>query len=165
MRAEIRAQYEAYAATGLKLHHANAHKHMHLHPTVGRMMLEVGHAFGLPRIRIPAEPPEVMRALGEDIGLADRALFRWCAVLRRQARRFGFATSDHVFGVRWSGRMTEARVLRLLDSLPSGESEIYFHPACERDELLCSLMPCYEHEAELSALLSPAVAARVRSLI
>ena len=34
--AEIRAQFAAFAATGLTLDHANAHKHMHLHPTVAR---------------------------------------------------------------------------------------------------------------------------------
>jgi len=36
LAAEIRAQFAAFAATGLRLDHANAHKHMHLHPTVGR---------------------------------------------------------------------------------------------------------------------------------
>ena len=35
LAAEIRAQFAAFAATGLNLDHANAHKHMHLHPTVG----------------------------------------------------------------------------------------------------------------------------------
>ena len=39
LRAEIAAQYAAFAKTGLTLDHANAHKHMHLHPTVGRMLL------------------------------------------------------------------------------------------------------------------------------
>src|ERR1700722_13277360 len=33
LKAEIHAQFAAYAATGLKLHHADAHKHMHLHHT------------------------------------------------------------------------------------------------------------------------------------
>src|ERR1700760_3979609 len=31
LRAEIQAQFSAYAATGLVLDHANAHKHMYLH--------------------------------------------------------------------------------------------------------------------------------------
>src|SRR4051812_32750677 len=45
LRAEITAQFAAFAATGLVLDHANAHKHMHLHPTVGAMMLDVGRQF------------------------------------------------------------------------------------------------------------------------
>ena len=49
--------------------------------------------------------------------------------------------------------MTADRVHRLLAELPDGDSEIYFHPAARRDALLDRLMPGYEHEAELAALL------------
>jgi len=161
LRAEITAQFRAFAATGLTLDHADAHKHMHLHPTVGQMMLEIGRDFALPRIRIPAEPPEVLRALSEPVGFGDRALYRWNALLRRQARRFGVATNDHVFGLRWSGHMTEERVLSLFEHLPEGESEFYFHPAVAPYDLLRRLMPDYDHEADLDALLSM----RVRSAL
>jgi hypothetical protein len=40
-------------------------------------------------------------------------------------------------------------------------SEIYFHPAARRDPIIDATMPEYEHEAELAALLSPAVRARL----
>jgi hypothetical protein len=40
-----------------------------------------------------------------------------------------------------------------LAHLPDGVSEIYFHPATNRDPLLVRLMPDYEHEAELATLL------------
>jgi hypothetical protein len=53
--------------------------------------------------------------------------------------------------------MTEARVLTLLDHLPDGLTELYFHPAARRDARLDALMPSYEHEAELAALLSDPV--------
>ena len=33
LAAEIRAQFEAFKATGLQLDHVNAHRHFHLHPT------------------------------------------------------------------------------------------------------------------------------------
>ena len=52
---EIRAQFVAFAATGLTLDHANAHKHMHLHPAVGRLMIDIGRGFGLRAVRVPAE--------------------------------------------------------------------------------------------------------------
>jgi hopanoid biosynthesis associated protein HpnK len=151
--AEIRAQFAAYAATGLFLHHADAHKHMHLHPTVGRLMIEIGKEFGLTRIRVPAEPPAVLKACGEAPSLADHALYRWSRLLRGQARRAGLAAPDHVFGIRWSGRMTAARVTRLLENLPPGSSEIYFHPATQTDATLTDLMPDYDHRAEFETLL------------
>ena len=159
LRAEIAAQYAAFEATGLRLDHANAHKHMHLHPTVGRMLLEEGRAYSLPAIRVPAEPPATMRALGARLGLADRALHRWTKVLRRQARQAGVKTTDHVFGIAWSGHMTADRVTRLSGVLPAGVSEIYFHPATRSDGVVARLMPEYEHAAELRTLLDPGVAA------
>jgi len=159
LAAEIRAQYAVFAATGLALDHANAHKHMHVHPTVGAMMIGIGRKFGLPAIRIPAEPPEVMTAAGAPVGVGDRALYRFTGLLRRRARRAGLAVNDHCFGLAWSGHMTAERLLRLAPVLPDGVSEIYFHPAAGRDAALDGLMPTYEHEAELAALLDPRVRA------
>jgi len=156
---EIRAQYAAFAATGLRLDHANAHKHMHLHPTVGAMMLRIGRTYGLKRIRIPAEPPWVMARCGANPSYGDKALYHWTRLLRRQARKAGVSTNDHCFGLAWSGHMTAERVQRLLAELPPGDSEIYFHPATRRDPVLDRLMPDYQHEAELAALLDPALAA------
>ena len=150
---EIRAQFAAYTATGLPLHHADAHKHMHLHPTVAALMIGIGKEFGLSRIRVPAEPPGILQACGEKITFADRALYTWTRILRAQAKRAGLATTDHVFGIKWSGHMTAERIKLLVQNLPPGSSEIYFHPATERDETLQKLMPDYEHEAELKALL------------
>ncbi len=49
--------------------------------------------------------------------------------------------------------MTRARTQALLDALPPGLTEMYFHPAVTRDATLMQLMPDYEHEAELDSLL------------
>lgn len=159
LAAEIRAQFAAFAATGLRLDHANAHKHMHLHPTVGRLMLETGREHGLPAVRVPAEPPATILACGAAQGIGDRALYAGTRLLRAQARRAGVRTNDHAFGIAWSGHMTSDRIICLAAHLPPGLSEMYFHPASHRDPLLTRLMPDYEHEAELAALLNPAVRA------
>ena len=159
LAAEIRAQFASFAATGLTLDHANAHKHMHLHPTVGRLLIGIGREFGLRAVRVPAEPPGVLAACGTRVGLGGRALYWWTRVLRRQARAAGLATNDSCFGLAWSGHMTTDRVRCLLSALPDGVSEIYFHPAtgssaAARDTTLRRLMPDYEHQAELAALLA-----------
>jgi hopanoid biosynthesis associated protein HpnK len=159
---EIRAQYEAFAATGLRLAHADAHKHMHMHPTVGSKLLSIGRDFALPRIRVPYEPPAVMARAGVPPTIGARAMAAWSRVLRAQSRRAGIAANDAMFGLAWTGTFTEDRLLRLLPHLPSGDVELYFHPAAARDATLDRWMPTYRHEAELAALTSPAVRAALR---
>ncbi|NPD68511.1 hopanoid biosynthesis-associated protein HpnK [Lichenicola cladoniae] len=151
---EVQAQFDAFARTGLALDHANAHKHMHLHPTVGAMMVRAGLRHGLKSIRVPIEPPV---PVGEPDTIGARALRAWTRVLRAQLRRAGMTTNDACFGLAWSGHMTTDRLITLAGRLPEGFSEIYFHPAASRDPLLDALMPGYEHEAELAALCDPRV--------
>ena len=141
---EIRAQYTAFAATGLPLDHVNAHKHMHLHPTVARLAIRIGREFGLKAIRIPQE-----RGGNVFLGL-------WCMVLRRLARRAGLATNDQVVGLSQSGHFDEAAFLQSLATLPEGVTEAYFHPATHCDPAFAATMPLYDHPGELQALLSVA---------
>ncbi len=154
LAAEIRAQFEAFRATGLPLDHANAHKHMHLHPTVGRMMIGIGRDYGLRAIRVPSEPPIPG---GPPQNLGSRALRQWCGVLRSQARRAGLVTNDHILGLGWTGHMTRARTEHLLANLPAGLTEMYFHPSAERDATLRALMPDYDHEGEYLALCNDVI--------
>ena len=159
---EIRAQFEAFARTGLALDHANTHKHIHLHPTVAALIIRIGREFGLKAMRLPLEPAapiaaaEARTASG---GLGDMALRWWTRTLRRRLARAGMIVNDQVFGLAWSGAMTEERLLRLIPHLPEGVSEIYFHPARELTPRLALTMPRYRHAEELLALLSPRVGA------
>lgn len=157
---EIEAQFDAFAATGLRLDHANAHKHMHLHPTVGGMLIAAGLRRGLPAIRIPNEPAA---PLGVREGPGDRALRHWTRLLRWRAERAGLRTNNQCFGLRWSGAMRADRIRALLTQLPPGLSEFYFHPAAGRDSLLDRWMPDYDHEGELAALCDPDLPALLRT--
>ncbi|MEE2677152.1 MAG: hopanoid biosynthesis-associated protein HpnK [Myxococcota bacterium] len=167
LAAEIRAQFAAFQATGLPLDHVNAHNHMHLHPTVSRLMLQVGEEFGLRGVRLPVEPPGASaRAAGTrpwGRRLASAAWAPWFGLLRSRLRRAGVAHNDFVFGLNDSGRMEESLVLRQVDSLPRGVTEMYFHIATRGCPELENQMPDYRHQAELAALLSERVRARIRS--
>ena len=157
LAAEIVAQYRAFAATGLTLDHANAHKHMHVHPTVARLLIDIGRDHGLRALRIPAEPAALMRACDVPQGPAAYAMLWWTSILRRMGRRAGLEMNEWVLGLAWSGHMTADRLLRAAPHLPTGLGEIYFHPATAKNSLFQRLMPNYEPEAELAALLDPAV--------
>jgi len=118
LAAEIRAQFERFAQTGLRLDHANAQSHMHVHPTVFRLIVEIGREYGLRAVRIPREP----------FG-GTRTIAPWLALMRMRAERAGLVCNDYVFGVNDAGALTEDRVLQILERLPDGVTEIFFHPA------------------------------------
>jgi hopanoid biosynthesis associated protein HpnK len=164
LAAEIRAQFEAFRATGLALDHVNAHKHMHLHPTVARLVVEIGRDYGMRAVRLPAEPVAALRAAVPGERYRAPAYAPVIASLRRRLGRAGLATNDHVFGIAWSGATLEGRVLALLPQLPRGVSEIYCHPATRTTPDLAAAMPGYRHAEELAALCSPAVRERIAEL-
>jgi chitin disaccharide deacetylase len=164
LAAEIRAQFDAFRATGLPLDHVNAHKHMHLHPTVARLMVEIGRDYGMRAVRLPAEPMGVLRRASPSERLPSPPPGFAVAALRRRLRSAGITCNDHLFGIAWSGGMTEERLLRLLPCLPEGISEIYFHPAAENTKPMARSTQGYCHADELAALLSPAVCDRIREL-
>ncbi|MBU2825566.1 hopanoid biosynthesis-associated protein HpnK, partial [Acidithiobacillus ferrooxidans] len=161
LAAEIRAQFAAFAATGLELDHANAHKHLHLHPTVLTQMLEVGKEFGLRAVRLPWEPLRAARCSGAK-GVAPTFwsifLAPWLARMRRQLDRRRIMHNDQLYGLDATGHMDEERLLRMLRCLPAtGVTEIYLHPAMVQTAALHALMPNYEPHAEWAALTSPRV--------
>jgi chitin disaccharide deacetylase len=161
LRAEIRAQFEAFARSGLRLDHVNTHKHFHLHPGVLNEILRIGHDFGMAALRVPDEPLWFSRRQGLMQGLTAPLLRPWLAVMRRQLRRRGLTCNDRVFGMACSGDLNEARLLAILGRLPEGVTEIYLHPATQTRDPLTPSMQKYRHADELAALLSPRVRAAV----
>jgi hopanoid biosynthesis associated protein HpnK len=160
LAAEIAAQFEAFAATGLRLDHVNAHKHFHLHPTIAGLILAIGARHGLRAARAPVEPGEVLRAVEPDVA---QPLFSplnaMGRALRARFRRAGVMTPDQVFGLRWSGAMTRSRLAGLVERLPDGVSEIYLHPAVA--DAYPGSAPGYRYCEELEALVSPEVVVRL----
>src|SRR4029079_1062629 len=161
---ERRDKFEGCGATRLALDHVNAHKHMHLHPTVARLIVEIGRDYGMRAMRLPAEARAPLRRAFPGELLRSPPPGFAVAALRRRLRRAGIACNDHVFGIAWSGAMTEGRILPLLPHLPEGVSEIYFHPAAELTPALQANMPGYRPTEELAALVSPLVRRRIKEL-
>jgi hopanoid biosynthesis associated protein HpnK len=161
---EIRAQFDAFRATGLRLDHVNAHKHMHLHPVVAALIVEIGREYGMKAVRLPSEPIETLRRAFPD-EVYSAPLYRpWIRSLRHRLRRAGLFVNDNIFGLAWSGGMVEDRLVGLVAHLPDGVSEIYLHPATERTPRLVATMPSYRHQEEFAALLSAGLKSRIAEL-
>jgi chitin disaccharide deacetylase len=157
---EVRAQFEAFHATGLALDHVNAHHHMHLHPTVAELIVRVGRDFGLKAVRVPAEPAEILARAGDPPrNRMGHRLVGWrAAALRARLRRAGLTCNDQLFGLAWTGSVTEERILRLIPHLPEGVSELFCHPA---SAIPVDTPSGFQPTEELRALTSPAVRRRI----
>jgi chitin disaccharide deacetylase len=156
LEAEIRAQFAAFARTGLVLDHVNAHKHFHLHPTLLQIIVRVGREFGIPAVRVPHEPLWFAKG-GARAGAA--FLAPWVALMKARLRAAGIAHNDQVFGIANTGKLDEAVLVDILRRLPPGVTEIYLHPAADSGAPITPAMSDYRHTEELAALLSARVAA------
>jgi chitin disaccharide deacetylase len=159
--AEIDAQFDRFLSTKLRMDHINGHRHFHLHPVVLSAIARNAPRFASPPVRIPLEPFGASYGANRDrvLGRLASWLFYFAQTrrMRRQLRAEGIASNDHLFGLNDSGVMVESRILGLIDHLPEGLSELYFHPATRKWEGPDNLPSCYHAEEELGALLSPAV--------
>lgn len=156
LAAEIEAQFAAFAATGLALDHVNAHKHFHLHPTIAGLILSIGKRYGLRAARVPDEPAAPLRAAEPGSGIAPAYVTGpWASLLRARYRAAGLLIPDQVFGLRWSGAMTEQRLRGIVENLPQGLSEIYLHPATSGG--FQGSAPSYRYTDEFAALTSQTV--------
>jgi len=162
LEAEIRAQFAAFASTGLALDHVNVHKHFHLHPTLLEMLLRIGRDYGVPAVRVPDEPFWfAARSGGWFSGASAALLAPWIALMKRRLRNAHISHNDRVFGIAASGAMDESKLLAILERLPPGVTEIYLHPATRSGSEIAPSMSRYRHADELAALLSPRVRAAI----
>ncbi|MBR8834112.1 MAG: hopanoid biosynthesis-associated protein HpnK [Stigonema ocellatum SAG 48.90 = DSM 106950] len=153
LRREIRAQLEKFRSTGLPLSHVDGHLHMHVHPVVLNILVELAQEFDIRVIRLPAEE------LGMNLRLDGGRLLTklvWSGVfggLRRHGEKLlkshGISFADRVYGLLQTGCMTEEYLLGLIPQIKADLVEIYCHPALNG--------PPGAGEAELAALLSEQV--------
>ncbi len=171
LAAEIAAQFDRFAATGLPLDHVSGHHHLHLHPAAWDLVIGEAERRGAAGVRVTRD--DLRLALRwERRGLLVRAAQAapLAALARRCRRRIALPEGgeggarrrppvrhvDRVYGVLQVGEMTEAYLLWLLAELPAANAEILFHPGAERGALRNGGL-----DLETQALTSPAVRAAI----
>jgi hopanoid biosynthesis associated protein HpnK len=159
LAAEIRAQFDAFRRTGLPLDHVNAHHHMHLHPTVLSLILRLGREFGLRAIRVPAEP----LFDGGRLNWQRFLLSPWLALMRWRIKRAGMVCNDQIYGLSDTGCMDQATLLGILQRIPEGASEVFFHPATQSPADQETGATGYHYQEEYAALVHPQSQQAVRA--
>jgi len=167
IEAEVRAQIEKFLATGLALDHLDGHMNIHMHPTILALLLNLSGEYGIRALRVPDEPwfPSL---LWNGPGVAGKtfhaAAFRPLgARAKTRLRVQGLRCANRVYGLLESGHMNEAYLMGLLQELPDGLTEIYFHAAKSPCAEFRRWNPSYRAEEELQALTSERVREFLRS--
>jgi hopanoid biosynthesis associated protein HpnK len=153
LRAEIRAQFEKFHATGLPLDHVNGHLHLHLHPVIFKILMEDSEQLGLRHLRLTRDCLARSRRMTHGrwfYRASHAAIYEWLSKRAREPlRQRGIKHAQITFGLLQNARVDEEYILKLLPELPPGDSELYAHP---------SFGKC---EHEFNALVSP----RVKKLV
>lgn len=156
LRAEIRAQFRRFQETGLALDHVNGHLHLHLHPTIFKILMEEAAALRIDRMRLTADPLRLNLRLASGrlaYRLSHALIFGWLSARARPVLvRGNIRHTARVFGLLQNAEVNEEYVCRLVSELPPGDSELYSHPSL------------HEFKHEFEALISPRVREQVRSL-
>ena len=153
LRAEIRAQFEKFRATGLPLDHVNGHLHFHLHPVVFKILMEDSDTLGISHLRLTRDCFSRSRRTSHGhllYRISHAAIFEMLSSrARRPLEQKKIRHAQITFGLLQNARVDEEYILKLLPELPTGDSELYSHPSLG------------EFKHEFDALVSP----RVRELV
>ncbi|MBE9038843.1 hopanoid biosynthesis-associated protein HpnK [aff. Roholtiella sp. LEGE 12411] len=160
LRREIRAQLAKFRESGLSLSHVDGHLHLHTHPVILNILVELAQEFDIRVIRLPSEE------LGMTLKLDRRGLLNklvWSGVFGR-LRHYGedlltsqgISFAQRVYGLLQTGNITEEYLLGLIPKIQADLVEIYSHPALVNTGEPLNGSPG-AGEVELAALLSEQV--------
>ncbi len=169
IEAEAAAQFEKARRAGVKLSHFDAHKHVHLFPSVLKPILSAARACGIRALRNPFAPikPLAFAHLARRPHLWKR--YSEVSVLRGFARNFrelvreaGMVTTDGSFGIVVTGALDQRLFDAIVGCVPEGTWELCCHPGyndADLDKVSTRLRE--SREAELKVLTSQAARAAV----
>ena len=153
---EATLQIERLLDAAIAITHIDGHQHVHVFPSALRTVAETARSHGIRRMRIPDEKiPSGDENVPADL-LEEARRF---GALGREARKIlagmGIVSSDHFRGLTLKGRLDTEGLLKLLETLPGGITELMVHPGRVPAETPFSAFSSPDRERELEALLDP----------
>jgi len=130
------AQIQRVRDTGMRPTHLDGHKHVHMLPGLFEIALRLAKRHGVDAIRVSHEASSLRAALAVGgpksnvmkQGVQARGLKLLARDAREQAERAGIAAADYFCGIAQTGELTREGLLRLLEVLPDGTTELMVHP-------------------------------------
>jgi predicted glycoside hydrolase/deacetylase ChbG (UPF0249 family) len=132
------AQIQKIRNSGIEPTHLDGHRHVQMLPGLFEIVLRLAKRHGIAAVRVSHEESSLRAALSAGAkqkgtvvmrqGVQARGLKLLAPDAREQAERAGIATSDFFCGIAQTGELTREGVLRLLEILPDGTTELMCHP-------------------------------------
>ena len=158
LRREFEAQFEAITAHGVEIDHVDSHQNVHLWPSIGRVVLDIGDRHGVRAVRVTRSTARGV------VG----------TTVRRLARRFetelgarGWYSPEASTGLDEAGSLDLGAMVGALDRLAATgarSAELATHPGPHDDPTRSRYEWDYAWGAELDALRSPVVRTAVETL-
>lgn len=155
VRSELAAQLEKISRAGLNPTHVDSHQHLHHVPGIVEIVLELAAGIGAMRVANTKIFDGELDSIGKFVGrLGLGSLAKFAA---HAARKKNFATPEHFAGIVAGESINESFMLKLIENLHGGTTEIMLHPGTD-NKTLCEFCDWnHDFEAELAAVTSPRV--------
>jgi len=139
------AQIQKVRDFGVEPTHLDGHRHVQMLPGLFEIALRLAKRHGIAAIRISHEESSLRAALSAGAkqkgaivmrqGVQARGLKLLAPDAREQAERAGIAAADYFCGIAQTGELTREGVMRLVEILPEGTTELMCHPGYADAEL------------------------------
>lgn len=157
VRSELAAQLEKIFRAGLTPTHIDSHQHLHHVPGIVEIVLDLAAASGIKAMRVAntklfdGELDSIGKFVGR-LGLGSLAKFAAHAAHKRN-----FATPEHFAGIVAGESVSENFMLKLIENLRDGTTEVMLHPGTDNKILQYFCEWDHDFEEELAAVTSPRV--------
>ncbi|MCC7367481.1 MAG: ChbG/HpnK family deacetylase [Chloroflexi bacterium] len=164
LRRELTLQVEWALQRGVQPDHLDAHHHVHIHPRVAPVVIALAREHGIGWVRSPVEggPSPALLAQAPRDAVRTVAISTFGMLTRVLVRQAGLRSTRHFRGIGMGMGFDEAVLLRALDDLPTGLTELMTHPGHPDDELVRLTSFSEGRDRELAALTGRAASDRVR---
>lgn len=124
IEAEWRAQIEVLLKTGLKISHADSHRHIHAFPPFWKILVKLCREYDIPAVRLPRERNAIRSRR-----LAAFALMWAASISKTFFRRNSLKFNQHFLGFKRAGFYGESEMMFDLQNLHDGVTELCVHPS------------------------------------
>lgn len=155
IRHELEMQVNKLISAGIHITHFDSHQHLHIFPGIIDITIELAKKFNITAIRIPDESHGYF---GNYSKFTMRAMSRsgltfFARQARKKAAKNRILIPDAFFGMLSGGHTNEEDLIRIVQHLPNGISEIMLHPGEDEQALNKLYNWNYNWQTELSAVM------------